>query len=138
MVCANCPSLCNCTSGLTIWSSPRTTVTLQSFESYTTSARKPSNTFLPMPQNAMRFKYLSNLTCITNWLRLKFATMNLKKYTMHRWKSLFCNGFLWFSPKVFCVCRLISFNLDSNPTFALGNKWFYNKLYHPQKRSLNS
>ena len=50
------------------------------------------------------------LSQVTNWVRLKFATMNLKKYAIHRWKrlnapqpssdfSLFFNFLLYFNFK---------------------------------------
>ena len=29
------------------------------------------------------------LSQVTNWVRLKFAAMNLKKYAVHRWKKLY-------------------------------------------------
>ena len=37
---------------------------------------------------AMRFTYLRSLTRVTNWVRLKFAAMNLKKYAIHKWHRL--------------------------------------------------
>jgi len=36
----------------------------------------------------MRFTYFRGLARVTNWVRLKFAAMNLKKYVLHRW--LYC------------------------------------------------
>lgn len=36
---------------------------------------------------AMRYTPYRGLTQVTNWVRLKFATMNLKKYAIHRWKT---------------------------------------------------
>ena len=36
-------------------------------------------------KHAMRFTYLRGLTRVTNWVRLKFAAMNLKKYAVHKW-----------------------------------------------------
>ncbi|UKI18767.1 MAG: transposase [Oscillospiraceae bacterium] len=35
---------------------------------------------------AMRYTPYRGLTQVTNWVRLKFAAMNLKKYAVHRWK----------------------------------------------------
>ena len=35
---------------------------------------------------AMRYTPYRGLTQVTNWVRLKFAAMNLKKYALHRWK----------------------------------------------------
>ena len=45
----------------------------------------------------MRFTYFRGLARVTNWVRLKFAAMNLKKYVLHRW--LYC---------FFCVSCLFS------------------------------
>ena len=35
---------------------------------------------------AMRYTPYRGLSQVTNWVRLKFAAMNLKKYAIHRWK----------------------------------------------------
>lgn len=39
-------------------------------------------------KHAMRYTPYRGLSQVTNWVRLKFATMNLKKYAVHRWKRL--------------------------------------------------
>ena len=36
----------------------------------------------------MRFTFFRGLTRVTNWVRLKFAAMNLKKYVLHT--QLYC------------------------------------------------
>lgn len=36
---------------------------------------------------AMRYTQYRGLSQVTNWVRLKFAAMNLKKYALHRWIS---------------------------------------------------
>ena len=36
---------------------------------------------------AMRYTYYRGLSQVTNWVRLKFAAMNLKKYAVHRWEN---------------------------------------------------
>lgn len=38
-------------------------------------------------KHAMRYTQYRGLTQVTNWVRLKFAAMNLKKYAVHSWKS---------------------------------------------------
>ncbi len=43
----------------------------------------------------MRYTLLRGLTQVTNWVRLKFAAMNFKKYAVHRWKSLCFSIFIW-------------------------------------------
>ena len=42
---------------------------------------------------AMRYTPYRGLSQVTNWVRLKFAAMNLKKYAIHRWKRSYPNGF---------------------------------------------
>lgn len=39
-------------------------------------------------KHAMRYTNFRGLTRVTNWVRLKFVAMNLKKYAVHRWKHL--------------------------------------------------
>lgn len=39
-------------------------------------------------KHAMRYTPYRGLSQVTNWVRLKFAAMNLKKYAVHRWKRL--------------------------------------------------
>ncbi len=36
-------------------------------------------------KHSMRFIYFRGLSQVSKWVRLKFATMNLKKYAIHRW-----------------------------------------------------
>ena len=36
-------------------------------------------------KHAMRYTPYRGLTQVTNWVRLKFAAMNLKKFAIHRW-----------------------------------------------------
>ena len=38
-------------------------------------------------KHAMRYTPYRGLTQVANWVRLKFAAMNLKKYAIHRWKT---------------------------------------------------
>ena len=37
-------------------------------------------------QHGMRYTRYTGLAQVTNWVKLKFAAMNLKKYAIHRWK----------------------------------------------------
>lgn len=39
-------------------------------------------------KHAMRYTNHRGLSQVTNWVRLKFAAMNLKKYAIHRWKEV--------------------------------------------------
>lgn len=40
-------------------------------------------------KHSMRYTYHKGLNRVTNWVRLKFACMNLKKLAIWRWKSLY-------------------------------------------------
>lgn len=43
-------------------------------------------------KHAMRYIQYRGLSQVTNWVRLKFTAMNLKKFAIHRWKRLHSNG----------------------------------------------
>lgn len=47
-------------------------------------------------KHSMRYTYLRGLSQVTNWVRLKFAAMNLKKYAVHRFKGEATLRFIWF------------------------------------------
>ena len=50
-------------------------------------------------KHAMRYTNHRGLSQVTNWVRLKFAAMNLKKYALHRWKHLCLSFYIWtFAP----------------------------------------
>lgn len=38
-------------------------------------------------KHAMRYTPYRGLAQVTNWVRLKFAAMNLKKFAIHRWNG---------------------------------------------------
>lgn len=44
---------------------------------------------------AMRYTNFRGLSQVTNWVRLKFAAMNLKKFAAHRWKHLCFSLYIW-------------------------------------------
>ena len=39
-------------------------------------------------KHAMRYTHMRGLTCATQWVRLKFVTMNLKRLASWAWKRL--------------------------------------------------
>ncbi len=45
---------------------------------------------------SMRYTLYRGLIQVTNWVRLKFAAMNLKKYAIHRWKEILIFTFQCF------------------------------------------
>ena len=49
-------------------------------------------------KHGMRFTLFRGLAQVTNWVRLKFAAMNLKKYAIHRWNNLFYLRFCFVFP----------------------------------------
>ena len=49
-------------------------------------------------KHGMRFTLFRGLAQVTNWVRLKFAAMNLKKYAIHRWNNLFYLHFCFVFP----------------------------------------
>ena len=59
---------------------------------------------------AMRYTPYRGLTHVSNWVRLKFAAMNLKKLAQWKWKPTFL---LWL--------------LSCFPPFSLHKQYFYNK-----------
>ena len=44
-------------------------------------------------KHAMRYTQYRGLSQVTNWVRLKFAAMNLKKYAIHRWNRTHLHDF---------------------------------------------
>ncbi len=51
---------------------------------------------------AMRYTPYRGLTAVTNWVKLKYAAMNLKKLAVHKWKD----AHLFLPYLVFCLFRL--------------------------------
>jgi len=47
-------------------------------------------------KHAMRYTPYRGLTQVSNWVRLKFAAMNLKKYAIHSWKATHPHDFFYF------------------------------------------
>ena len=58
---------------------------------------------------AMRYTPYRGLTAVTNWVKLKYAAMNLKKFAVHRWKD--AHPFL-----PYLISFLLRFRIDTkNP-----------------------
>lgn len=54
---------------------------------------------------SMRYTHFRGLSQVTNWVRLKFAAMNLKKYAIHRWVSLLPHHlFLKYWKSLYFIC----------------------------------
>jgi hypothetical protein len=59
----------------------------------------------------MRYTLYRGLTQVTNWVKLKFAAMNLKKLAMWKWRDGHSSGSVWFLYLVFPF-------YETNPSFA--------------------
>ena len=59
----------------------------------------------------MRYTLYRSLTQVTNWVKLKFAAMNLKKLAMWKWKDRHPSASILFLHHVF-------FSYGKNPSFA--------------------
>lgn len=74
----------------------------------------PADHLLRKIDSAVDFNHIYDISQVTNWVRLKFATMNLKKHALHRWKrshqySALINLYTFFSKT-----KLITLNLAWN------------------------
>lgn len=49
-------------------------------------------------KHAMRYTYHRGLTAVTRWVRLKYATMNLKKMAVWSWNNSFFDFITTFFP----------------------------------------
>ena len=53
-------------------------------------------------KHSMRYTLFRGLAQVTNWVRLKFAAMNLKKYVIHSWrKRIFFSFFAVIEPNFY-------------------------------------
>lgn len=114
--CRNCPSIGRCTEN----SKHEKTVTKHIWGDYLDRAEDvrhtPEYKFLydrrketiervfadAKEKHSMRYTYLRGLTQVTNWVRLKFAAMNLKKFAVHKRKEGLYFFYLLRFYAVFC------------------------------------
>lgn len=59
---------------------------------------------------AMRYTPYRGLTQVTNWVRLKFAAMNLKKFAIHRWNTSHLYDFFALICSVFPIYIKLTLN----------------------------
>jgi uncharacterized protein Usg len=59
-------------------------------------------------KHAMRYTHHRGLTRVTNWVRLKYAAMNLKKIAIWSWKSSFFR----------LICSKFHYIYVQNPAFV--------------------
>ena len=62
-------------------------------------------------QRGLRYTRYTGLAQVTNWVKLKFAAMNLKKYAKWVWRDRYPDRF-------FCIISLVFPFLRTNPSFA--------------------
>ena len=72
-------------------------------------------------KHAMRYTTLRGLTQVRNWVKLKFAAMNLKKLAKRKWKERYPSYLI-------CFELLISNYLRKNPSFAQAKLGFLDSL----------
>ena len=72
-------------------------------------------------KHSMRFTYFRGLTRVTNWVRLKFAAMNLKKYVLHRWLYCFFSHFL----SSFSSFRLLTALYSKSHLSLFNERWLF-------------
>ena len=74
----------------------------------------PADHLLRKIDSAVDFNHIYDISQVTNWVRLKFATMNLKKYALHRWKRSHQYSALIRLYTFFAKTKLITLNLAWN------------------------
>ena len=72
-------------------------------------------------KHAMRYTTLRGLNQVRNWVKLKFAAMNLKKLAKRKWKERYPSYLI-------CFELLISNYLRKNPSFAQAKLGFLDSL----------
>ncbi len=114
-ICANCPTreLCthsaNCTKTVTrhIWKpyeemAENIRYTPKYQELYKARKETIERVFADAKeQHGMRYTRYTGLAQVTNWVKLKFAAMNLKKFAKRRWREEHPSQFLAFSVLLF-------------------------------------
>ena len=61
-------------------------------------------------KHAMRYTPYRGLTQVTNWVRLKFAAMNLKKFAIHRWNMTNLTAFAYIISIFFINLKKLTLN----------------------------
>ncbi len=62
-------------------------------------------------KHAMRYTPYRGLPQVTNWVRLKFAAMNLEKYAIHRWNRSHHSDYLTYISQLFTYRYFKTLNL---------------------------
>ena len=72
-------------------------------------------------KHAMRYTQHRGLARVTNWVRLKYATMNLKKLAIWAWNS----------PRFFNIIQIFYAFMPKTTVFAFLKLWFFDSLNNP-------
>lgn len=124
-ICEKCPSRNMCTENskhektvtMHIWSDYLETVediryTPEYKEMYERRKETIERVFADAKEkHAMRYTPYRGLSQVTNWVRLKFATMNLKKFAIHRWNMTHKTTFVPRFSTLFLTINFKTLNL---------------------------
>ena len=124
-ICKKCPSRNKCTENskyektvtMHIWSDYLETVediryTPEYKEMYERRKETIERVFADAKEkHAMRYTPYRGLSQVTNWVRLKFATMNLKKFAIHRWNMTHKTTFVPRFSTLFLTINFKTLNL---------------------------
>lgn len=124
-ICEKCPSRTQCTENskfektvtMHIWSDYLETVediryTSKYKEMYERRKETIERVFADAKEkHAMRYTPYRGLSQVTNWVRLKFATMNLKKFAIHRWNMTCKTTFFTHFSTLFLPLNFKTLNL---------------------------
>ena len=80
-------------------------------------------------QRGLRYTRYTGLAQVTNWVKLKFAAMNLKKYAKWVWRDTYPDCF-------FCIISLVSHFSEQTPVLFDAELGFVDTLRHRLWRSL--
>ena len=73
-------------------------------------------------KHGMRYTRYTGLAQVTNWVRLKFAAMNLKKFAIRKWEDTHILLQILIFP-------LFLSKIDSKPQFCLTQNWGFSTVW---------
>ena len=79
-------------------------------------------------QRGLRYTRYTGLAQVTNWVKLKFAAMNLKKYAKWVWRDTYPDCFS-------CIISLVSHFLEQTPVLLDAELGFVDTLSSPRGRA---
>jgi transposase len=115
-ICVNCPTRTKCTQSRNC----QKTVTVHVWQEYLERAEDVRHSPIgkssyarrketiervfadAKEKHGMRYTQYRGLSAVTNWVKLKYTAMNLKKFAIHRWKERFPSPPSFFARYLFC------------------------------------